>query len=235
MARINSEPLRNRLLARLGPAYLKRLMPSLEIVPLVLEQPIYDFGGSIDFAYFPTDGVISAVATMRNGAAIEVGTIGNEGMTGLPVLTEGKTSPARLYVQVSGYAARMSVAAFRREVRGGSPLCKIAQSYQGIFLAQVSQSAACNGLHTIQQRCCRWLLITRDRMHDDSVPLTHKLLSIMLGVRRAGVTEVLQGLQTLGHLQYRRGIIDILSRKGLKSLACECYQTTKSQYEQVFG
>ncbi len=236
MARTPStDPLRNRLLAGLGAAYYKRLLPNLQVVPMLLNQPIYEVGGKIDFAYFPTDGVISAVAGMNNGAVIEVGTIGNEGMTGLPVLIEARTSPSRLYVQVAGSAARMAVAVLRRETKEGSPLRKIAQSYQGVFLAQVSQSVACNGLHTLEQRCCRWLLITLDRMYDEIIPLTHDLLAIMLGVRRAGVTVVLQGLHARGLLDYSRGQIEVRNRKGLEKAACECYQTVKNQYEQLLG
>jgi CRP-like cAMP-binding protein len=231
---ISTEPLRNRLLAGLSSAYYKRLLSQLELVPLLLNQPIYDAGGVIDYAYFPTQGVISAVATMNNWTAIEIGTIGNEGMTGLPVLIETKTSPSRLYVQVAGSAARMAVGVLRRETRDG-PLRKMAQLYQGVFLAQISQSVACNGLHTIQQRCCRWLLITHDRMHENILPLTHDLLAIMLGVRRAGVTRVLQGLHERGYLDYSRGKIDVLNRKGLEATACECYQSVKMQYEKALG
>jgi CRP-like cAMP-binding protein len=228
-------PLRNHLLALLKPADYERLLPDLQLVPLPFNQPIYEAGGVIDYVYFPTQGVISAVATMEDGTSVEVATIGNEGMAGLPVFIEAELSPNRLFVQVAGEAARMPADVLRRETKSESSLRRILHLYQTAFMAQLSQSVACNGLHSVLQRCCRWLLITHDRMEDVVVPLTHELLSIMLGVRRPSVTEVLQSLQEKGFVRYGRGRIEIVDRKGLEATSCECYQSVKNQYLRLLG
>ena len=222
-----ADPPRNLLLARLSELDYKRLVPHLELVSLPFGQPIYEVGGVIDYAYFPTQGVISAVVTMENGATIEVATIGNEGVTGIPALIEPESSPSRLYVQVAGGAARISVDLFRQETHREGPLRTLLQLYESAFMFQILQSLACNGLHTISQRCCRWLLTTHDRMHDDVLPLTHELLAIMLGVRRPGVSVALNDLQQRGYLVYSRGRIEVRDRQGLEAGACECYRTVK--------
>jgi CRP-like cAMP-binding protein len=231
----SGEPLRNRLLARLDSSDFARLSPHLQLVPLQYDQAIYNERGPMEYAYFPISGVISAVTTMDDGTAIEVATIGNEGMAGLPSLIETESSPNRLFVQVAGNAFRMPADLLRREAQNGSSVKRALQLYQNAFLVQVSQSVACNGLHTVQQRCCRWLLITQDRVQETILPLTHELLSIMLGVRRQSVTEVLQNIQDMGHIQYRRGKIEVTSRKGLEIASCECYQKVKSEYERLLG
>jgi CRP-like cAMP-binding protein len=233
--RVPAEMLRNRLLARLRPAEFEQLAPHLELVPLAMNQPIYQVGGVIDYAFLPTHGVISAVLTMEDGTAIEVATIGNEGMTGLPMLIEPETSPSRLFVQVAGAAARIKADVLRRELEHAGPLRKMLELYQSAFMSQLLQTLACNGLHPILQRCCRWLLITHDRMLDDILPLSHELLAMMLGVRRPSVTVVLQRLKALGYVDYGRGRIEVLNREGLEATACECYRSVRQQYERLLG
>ena len=144
----SGEPLRNRLLARLDSSDYARLSPHLQLVPLQYDQAIYNERGPMEYAYFPISGVISAVTTMDDGTAIEVATIGNEGMAGLPALIETESSPNRLFVQVAGNAFRMPADLLRREARNGSSLNRVLQLYQNAFFVQVSQSVACNGLHT---------------------------------------------------------------------------------------
>ncbi len=229
------EPLRNRLLARLPAEEYARLAPHLTPVPLEFNQSIYEFGAAIDYAYFPTRGVISAVATTEDGDAIEIATVGNEGMTGLPALIEPESSPSRLFVQVPGAATRIPAEALRREIQHESALRRILHRYQVAFMVQLAQSVACNGLHTIQQRCCRWLLITHDRVQDDVLPLTHELLAIMLGVRRPGITVVLQSLQARGFVEYSRGKIEVRNRQGLEAASCECYRVVKMHHDRLLG
>jgi CRP-like cAMP-binding protein len=229
------DPLDNLLLARLEPLDFQRLAPHLEFVPLSFGQPIYELGGAIDYAYFPTHGVISAVVSMEYGSTIEVATIGNEGVTGIPALIEPESSPSRLYVQVAGGAVRISADLFRQQMHREGPLRRLLQLYESAFMFQILQSLACNGLHTIAQRCCRWLLTTHDRMQGDELPLTHDLLAIMLGVRRASVSVALNDLQKRGCLLYRRGRIEVQDRKMLESGACECYRAVTAQYEQLLG
>ncbi len=230
-----ADPLRNRLLARLETAEYRRIAPHLQIVPLLFNQPIYELDGVIEYAYFPTQGVISAVVTMKNGDSIETATIGNEGVTGIPALIEPERSPSRLYVQIAGGAARMPMDLFRREARRDGPIRKMLQLYESAFMVQLLQSLACNGLHSIHQRCCRWLLITHDRMLDDMLPLSHELLAMMLGVRRSSVTVVLQSLKERGFLDYSRGKIEVRSRAGLEATACECYRAVRTRYERLLG
>jgi CRP-like cAMP-binding protein len=210
-----AEPAANRLLARLPTAEQERLLPHLQPVDLEFKQVLYQAQGPIDFAYFPTRGVVSALTVMEDGSAIEMANIGNEGMAGLPVLLESEFSPYKVIVQVEGAALRITPAILLEETRKQDhPLRWLLARYQTAFLMQVSQSVACNGLHTIRQRCCRWLLMTRDRVGANEVPLTHEFLAIMLGVRRPSVTEVLQPLKEEGLLRYSRGKITILDREG---------------------
>ena len=185
----------NRLLARLPPDEYQRLLPRLQLVPLELKHVLYEARSSIDYAYFPNRGVVSALTVMEDGRAIEVATIGDEGMVGLPLLVGAKITANRVIVQVPGDALRMAEDVLREEVSRDSPLRRLLVLYHTAFLAQVSQAVACNGLHSVHQRCCRWLLMTQDRAHSDVFPMTHELLAEMLGVRRSTVSEVLEPLK----------------------------------------
>lgn len=224
----------NRLLAALPPAAYQRLEPHLVRVPLALKQVVYEARDPVDYGYFPTRGLISAVTVMEDGAAIEVGHIGSEGMAGLPAVIEAKSSVNRLFVQVEGEALRIEAHRIVDEFRLNGPLTNILQRYQSFYISQVSQTAACNGIHPLGKRCCRWLLMTHDRIEGDVLPLTHEFLSIMLGVRRAGVTEVLQELQGNGYIRTGRGEITVSDREGLEGAACECYRHINAEYERLF-
>lgn len=170
---------------------------------------------------------------MTNGSAIEVATVGKEGMLGHNTANGIRVSINRVFVQIAGESLRMKAQVFQDVVSGSPELRDLINRYNEAFMAQASQSVACNGLHQIEQRCCRWLLMTRDRLHSDEMPLTHEFLGIMLGVRRASVTEVLAPLQADGLLQSRRGIIKILNRDALESRSCECYQAVKREYDRL--
>jgi hypothetical protein len=220
----------NRLLDLLPENELAALEPHLHKVELKLRQGLYEPRGPIEQHYLPINAILSAITVMRDGHAIEVATIGNEGVSGLPGLPAAATSPHRLVVQGAGWAWQVDAAPLQRQLAQLLKLEQVFTSYHLAFLFQVSQSIACNGLHVIVERCCRWLLMTHDRVDGDELSLTHEFLSLMLGVRRSGVTEVLQGL-----IRYGRGKITILDRERLEDLACECYQDVRDEYDRLLS
>src|SRR5271165_7010499 len=228
-------PQGNRLLARLPPEEHQRLLPRLQLVPLALKHVLYEVRSSIDCAYFPNRGVISALTVMEDGRAIEVATIGDEGMLGLPLLVGAKKTANRVIVQVPGEALRMAADVLREEVSRDSSLRRLLVLYHTAFLAQASQAVACNGLHSVHQRCCRWLLMTQDRAHSDMFPMTHEFLAQMLGVRRSTVSEVLKPFQEEGLIRCSRGKFTVIDRKGLKAGSCECYRVIAKEFERLFG
>src|ERR1700730_1707889 len=228
-------PQGNRLLARLPPEEYQRLLPRLQVVTLALKHVLYEARSPIDYAYFPTQGVVSALTVMEDGRAIEVATIGDEGMVGLPLLVGAKTTANRVIVQVPGEAMRMAEDVLREEVSRDSPLRRLLVLYHTAFLAQVSQAVACNGLHSVHQRCCRWLLMTQDRAHSDLFPMTHELLAELLGVRRSSVSDVLELIQEEGLIRCSRGKFTVLDREGLKTGSCECYRRINEEFERLFG
>ena len=230
-----SGPTGNHLLNLLPPADLARLQPRLQPVDLASSQVVYEARGPIEFVYFPLNCVLSAVTVMSDGHAIEVATMGNEGLSGLATFASGATSPHRVFAQIAGDALRVDAELFNRECAALPGLGKTMTNYQQAFLFQISQSVACNGLHVIVERCCRWLLITHDRVDTDDVTLTHEFLSIMLGVRRSSVTEVLQSLQKQELIRYTQGRITITNRPGLEELACECYRAVRDEYDRLLS
>jgi CRP-like cAMP-binding protein len=225
----------NRLLARLSPEEQRRLLPRLQLVPLALKHVLYEARSPIDYAYFPNRGVVSALTVMEDGRAIEVATIGDEGMVGLPLLVGAKTTANRVIVQVPGDALRMAADVLRKEVGRDGALRRLLVLYHTAFLTQVSQAVACNGLHSVHQRCCRWLLMTQDRAHSDVFPMTHEFLAEMLGVRRSTVSEVLEPFQKKGLIRYSRGKCTVLDREGLKAGTCECYRRINEEFARLFG
>jgi CRP-like cAMP-binding protein len=225
----------NRLLAQLPNGEAKRLLEQLTPVDLPYRHSLYKARKPIDYVYFPTSGVASAVAYDGTGSAVEVATVGDEGMIGLPALLAEATSPNDVFMQVAGAGLRIAAAVLRQDAGPGSPLYHVLVKYLNAYLLQVSQAVACNGLHVVRQRCCRWLLMTQDRVHSDELPLTHELLGIMLGVRRASVTEVLAPLQEEGLVRSQRGTITILDRKGVEAAACECYRIVADEYARLLG
>ena len=180
-------------------------------------------------------GAVSALTIMEDGSAIEVATIGNEGMVGLSVLFSDKIATNEVIVQIAGEALRMDADVLEQEAGKDGPLRRLLLRYNMAHLTQISQSVACNGLHPIQQRCCRWLLVTLDRMESNVVPLTHEFFGIMLGVRRASVSEVLRPLHQQGLVNNSRGAITVLDRNGLEQLSCECYRRVKDEFDRVLG
>lgn len=225
----------NRVLASLSAPDFARLRPSLEAVTLAYKQPLYDAEEPIQFVYFLDTGVASLVNVMRNGDAAEVGTIGNEGVVGLPIMFGDNVAPTSVYMQVRGTGHRMRAAVFWKEMERSQSLRLKALRYIHVFFNQVAQSAACAHFHSLDKRCCRWLLMTCDRMQEDDFPLTQEFLAMMLGVRRAGVSQAAGALQRQGLIRYGRGRVKIIDRNGLVKRACECYGIGKREFDRLLG
>lgn len=225
---------RNRFLARLPEAEYRRLLPLLEPFEFKPDQLLYEAHGAVDYAYFPAGAVLSALIVMQDGDLIEVATVGREGLVG-HYGSGGKTSPHRVVVQIGDGGHRIASRVLQEQATGEGPLKELLTAYHVAFMAQVSQSVACNGLHRLEQRCCRWLLMSRDRVGSDDLRLTHEYLAMMLGARRASVTEVLGPLQEAGLVRSHRGVIAILDGAGLEARTCECYFVVRDEYARLLG
>ena len=223
----------NRLLGLLPTKDYRRLHPQLERIPLTFRQPLYEAGQPLSFVYFIETGVASLVRTMANGRPVEVGTIGNEGMVGLPVLLGDDRAPTSVYVHVPGTGMRMTAARFERELANSASLRRVMLRYAHVLFNHVAQSAACNQSHTLQQRYCRWMLMTQDRMQSDEFFLTQEVLAEMLGVQRTGLSAAAVALQRAGLIAYRRGVVTILDRAALRRRACECYGDFKEAFRSA--
>jgi CRP-like cAMP-binding protein len=221
----------NRLLAQLPASDLARLRPSLQAVALELKQVLYEPLKPLEFVYFPVRSMLSMIRVMRDGAAIEVATIGNEGMAELSPLLGERVAATRCIVQLPGAALRMRAEALRQEISRNTPLRQLLSRYQSLYLKQVYQSVACNGLHQIHQRCCRWLLLTHERCGSDAFPMTHEFLSEMLGVRQASISPVLRSLAKAGLIRNLRGKIEIIDLAGLEAHSCECFRVVKDEFD----
>jgi CRP-like cAMP-binding protein len=230
-----AERVRNRLLRRLSPQIYQRLLPHFKAISFESGDILYEAHSEIEFVYFPLDCVLSAVTMMEDGSGIEVGTIGNEGAAGLAAFIGPSISPHKLLAQVPGDGLRIEAKTLAREAKANPALFDLMLKHFHAFLSQISQSVACNGLHPILKRCCRWLLMTYDRVGRDELPLTHEFLSFMLGVRRPGVSETLQTLEDKGLIANSRGIITIIDRAGIEAMTCECYRIVVKEYERLLG
>jgi CRP-like cAMP-binding protein len=230
-----AERVRNRLLRRLPPQTYQRLLPHFKTLSFKSGDVLYEAHSQIEFVYFPQDCVLSAVTMMEDGSGIEVGTIGHEGAGGLAAFIGPSMSPHRMLVQVPGDGLRIEAAILARDAKESPALFDLLLKHFQAFLSQMSQSVACNGLHPIVKRCCRWLLMTHDRVGHDELPLTHEFLSFMLGVRRPGVSETLQALEDKGVIANSRGTVRIIDRAGVEGMACECYRIVLKEYERLLG
>lgn len=199
-----------------------------------MRDPVYRQDGPLDHVYFPLAGVFSAVTAMADGAAVEVGTVGREGMLGAAALLGADRSPVQVFCQVPGEALRLPADRFRAEAAAGPPADAVRRHLRVEF-AFAAQSVACNRLHTVGERCGRWLLTTRDRADADEFPITQDFLALMLGVRRASVTVAAGTLQQAGLIRYARGRVTVLDRAGLEAAACECYHTLRGLTDRLIG
>jgi CRP-like cAMP-binding protein len=200
------------------------------------KQDLGEPGRRIEQVHFPLDAVVSILTRMDGGQSVEIATIGNEGMVGVTVALGGSDMNPRevATVQVPGEVVSMNADAFRAELDRRGALASLIERYTRAFFSQVFQQVACNGLHSLEQRCARWILLTGDRVGGDEFPMTHEFLAQMLGVRRASVTETARLLQQAGYLQFSRGRVAIVDRTGLEGVACECYRVTREMYDRLF-
>jgi len=226
-------PMENRLLTALPSEVKARLLPNLERVSLPFKEVLYESRELIEYVYFPNHGVVSLLTIVEDGTLAEVGLVGNEGIVGLSVFLGVETTPFNAIVQVPGEAMRMKADVFKDSVNPDSPLHSLLLRYTHALMLQISQSAACNHHHSVEERCCRWLLMTRDRAQSDKFPLTHEFLSQMLGVRRASVTVVAGMLQKAGLIRYSRGQMTLLDRPGLEAVSCQCYRLVKEEEDRL--
>ena len=227
--------MKNRLLAALTVEEEERLLPHMERVALPLKQLIFSPDQPIEYIYFPINGIISVIAIMENGQAIEVGTVGNEGMVGIPVLLSSDRMPFEAFAQIPGEAMRIKADVFKAQVLCCKDFHTKLQRYAMASMNQLAQLVACNCLHTVEERFSRWMLMTQDRVGSDKFLMTHEFLSEMLGVRRASVSVIAGGFKKAGLIDYSRGEISILDRPGLEAASCECYQIIKDEFDRLLN
>ncbi|GLC23760.1 Crp/Fnr family transcriptional regulator [Roseisolibacter agri] len=224
---------RNHLLHGLPPEDYAWLLPKLRPERLRLKDVLIEPDTPIAAVHFMRTGVGSMIATEQEGGEIEVGTIGNEGLIGLPVVFGAESSTYRVLIQIEGEAWRLSADDFRQAMEERPAVRRRALRYAHAFTDQIAQSVACNRLHTVEERCARWVLMTHDRVDGDAFELTHEFLAVMLGVRRAGVTVALGALQHAGLIRNVRGRIEVLDRTRLMAAACGCYAVTRASYRRL--
>lgn len=233
MSRSFELPLRNRLLAALPAEEYKRLVPNLEPLSFSLGEVVYGWAERLNHVYFPTDSVISLLYTMENGSTAEMGLVGNDGVVGIALFLGGETTPNRAVAQIAGDAFRIRAKVLQEEFARAGPLQWLLVRYTQALITQISQTAVCNRLHSVEKRLCRWLLLSHDRVGADDLPMTQDFISNMLGGRRESVTVAAGHLQDAGLISYVRGHIRILDRKGIEATVCECYRIVKTEMERL--
>jgi CRP-like cAMP-binding protein len=226
---------RNRILDGLPRRELNRIRKALTKFDAVVRDKIYEPNKPFAHVYFPETAIGSVVNVLEDGAEMEVATVGYEGMVGLPVFLGTNQTPARAFWQLAGTAFRLDAAFLQKEKRSGSALAAALGLYTQGFFAQIAQSTTCNRLHSLEQRCARWLLMTHDRVPGDDFPLKQEFLAQMLGVRRTGISEVAGHLQRKRLIKYTRGCMSVVDRRGLERLSCECYRVVAREYRRLLG
>ena len=226
-------PSDNHLLAVLPRADLAQLSEFLEYVPMPLGEMLYEPGDQLQHAFFPTTCIVSLHYVTESGASAETAGVGREGVVGIPLFMGGYTTPSSAVVQTGGHAYRLEGRVLKQEFDRSSLLRRLLLRYTQALLTQVSQNAACNRHHSVEQQLCRWLLVTLDRIPSGNLVMTQELVASMLGVRREGVTEAAGNLQRAGFISYRRGHISVVRRAGLESRVCECYAVVKAEVSRL--
>lgn len=226
-------PKQNCLLAALPSSDYERLLPALELLPLPLGFGLYEAGSPLNGVYFPTDSIISLVYVMTNGLPTEVAVTGNDGLVGIPLLMGGETTPNRAVVRSAGHAYRLKVAVLKKELENGGPLTSLLLRYTQSLMTQIAQNAVCIRHHTVEQRLCRWLLMSFDLLQSAKLTTTQAQIACMLGVRREIVTTAACNLQKNGMIHYSRGHIAVLDRSKLEARVCECYAALKRETDRL--
>lgn len=226
---------KNHILASLPPADYKRLAPHLETVEMPHGEIVQQSNKVMEHVFFPENSMVSLISRTPTGQAVEVGIVGYEGVAGISAVLGVDKSPYQMMVQVDDTATRLPAEVLRAEFKRGAALHDLLLRYTQSLLLQTSQIAACNRLHNVSERLARWLLMSNDRCATDDLPFTQEFLSLMLGVRRAGVTEAAIVLQTEGYISYHRGHIRITDRKGLEDFSCDCYTVLKADFDLLLA
>jgi CRP-like cAMP-binding protein len=227
------QPRENRILAAVPLPDRQQLLDTTTKVTLTVRTVLFEPGGPVDAVYFPTDGVISLVTPVHTGTIVEVATIGNEGVVGVPVVQPLTSFAVRAITQVAGHGLRMETSVFADWVANSRPFRTLIDRYTQALFGQIAQAAACNRLHSSEERLSRWLLMSRDRVGSDQFMITQEFLAQMLGARRSTVSVSAGILQRAGLIRYTRGHVTIVDRNGLEAVACECYAVIKAEIDKV--
>ena len=227
------DPRSNHLLASLPEAEWQRWQPQLERFEMPLGKVLYESGAPVQYAYFPTNAIVSLLYVLENGSTAEIAVVGHEGVVGVAIFMGGGSTPSRAVVQSAGTGYRLRADVIKLEFERSGPVMHLMLRYTQALITQMSQTAVCNRHHTLDQQLCRWLLLSLDRLPGNELVMTQELISNMLGVRREGVTEAAHKLQEIGLIRYARGRITVLDRPGLERRTCECYAVVKSEYDRL--
>ena len=234
MASIHS-PLQNHLLAALPVADFQRLAAHMELAELPLGEVLYEPGGQLQHAYFPTTAIVSLHYVVESGASAEVASVGHEGVVGISLFMGGDTTPSSAVVHTAGHACRLERRLLKQEFNRAGPLLRLLLRYTQSLIMQMNQTAVCNRHHSVEQQLSRWLLGTLDRIPSGELLMTQELVANMLGVRREGVTEAAGNLQQAGYIRYRRGHIAVIDRTGLEKRSCECYGVVRKELNRLMS
>ncbi|OJA07298.1 Crp/Fnr family transcriptional regulator [Halomonas sp. QHL1] len=225
----------NALFGLLPEEEFNRLVPDLEMVTLTLGQSLGESGEQMSHAYFPLDSIVSLLYVMESGTSTEIAVVGHEGVVGVSLFMGGGSTPNRAVVQSAGQAYRLKAQLLINEFNRAGPMQRLLLRYTQALLTQMAQTAVCNRHHSLDQQLCRWLLLSIDRLPNNTLNMTHELISNMLGFRREGVTESAGKLQKSGLISYSRGRITVIDRAGLEERVCECYEVVKEEYDRLLS
>lgn len=228
-----ADPKQNQILAALPKADYERLLPELQLVPMPVDWTLSKSGDHVNFLHFPISGIVSLIYTLEDGSSSETALVGDEGMIGISIYMGGDSMPTSTEVQCPGHAYRLSRKSMKREFDQGGQLQHLALLYTQALICQTSQTAVCNQHHAVEQRFCRWLLTSIDRLHSNSMKVTHSQISYLLGIRRESVSQTAGKLKTEGLIATARGSITVLNRAKVEELVCECYGVVKKECDRL--
>jgi CRP-like cAMP-binding protein len=224
---------RNRLIAALPCDIVQRWLPHLEPVQMHIGQPVYEAGQTLSHVYFPTTALVSLLLVLKDGASAEIAVVGQDGVVGISLFMGGSSTSTHGVVQGAGHAFRFPTSTLVAEFERGGPVMHLLLRYTQALISQMTQTAACNRHHHIEQQLCRWLLLSLDRIAGTDLRMTQELIANMLGVRREGVTQAAAALQRKGLIRYSRGHITVLDRAALERHVCECYEAVRKEYDRL--
>lgn len=228
------DPKQNRLLAALPAKDYERLAPDLELVAMPLGWTLSESGDHVNFLHFPTSGIVSLMYALEDGSTSETALVGNEGLVGISIFMGGESMPTSTEVQSAGHAYRLSRKLLKHEFSLGGKLQHLALLFTQALISQTSQTAVCNQHHSLDQRTCRWLLMSMDRLYSTELVITQGAMANLLGVRRESMTQIMGLFEKDALITRRRGRIEVIDRKGLEARVCECYRVVQDEFERLF-